>query len=450
LHSRARKLIIATLLNTGDINMKLEDFKAIIAVNPQTKFKFDLGESGHSFSQSPDVTGVITFDSWGNDSVIWAAVAGYDHLLSFSVRDIEVYKEGEKPVKEQTPFEKAGYTKDTKFKFIGEDGEFEQGETVWLERDDGTSCPKFTNGKRSEYLIAVSESGLDVEPITEPKKLKFPCCVPTSEIKDEETFKKILDLFVANGATKAEMMYSSVRSWANFGVDHDKETMFYDYIVSYSDDDDEDEVTVYKVEDLLATISGEETTEPSYKTGDLVEIIACKCGHAFDIGEIVRLTHDHGEGSWKAEKLDGSDWWAIGAEVEFVLSKTQQTPVENKQDISISNVEVGDLVEVITLGCLDPSIVSIGDVANVIRVDSDRIWSKAEHWTHQQTLHDTAIPESLKFASTVEVKEVVKEPLVTVLKDVTYKVIIKGYDITLSQDELNELVSELKGFEDYE
>ncbi len=36
------------------------------------------------------------------------------------------------------------------------------------------------------------------------KEIKFPCCVATSEIKYEKTFKKILDLFVANGAKRYE------------------------------------------------------------------------------------------------------------------------------------------------------------------------------------------------------------------------------------------------------
>lgn len=52
----------------------------------------------------------------------------------------------------KTPFELAGYTKDTKFKFVGLDEEYEQGEILWLHTDDGTNTPKFTNGVEHKCL----------------------------------------------------------------------------------------------------------------------------------------------------------------------------------------------------------------------------------------------------------------------------------------------------------
>lgn len=52
-----------------------------------------------------------------------------------------------------TPFEAAGYTKDTKFKLLKPFGKFQSaGVTVWLKSDDGSDCPWFTDGKSEEPL----------------------------------------------------------------------------------------------------------------------------------------------------------------------------------------------------------------------------------------------------------------------------------------------------------
>ena len=45
-----------------------------------------------------------------------------------------------------TPFEAAGYTKDTVFRVTTDDEGFDLGTLVKLEKDDGTSCPLFGNG----------------------------------------------------------------------------------------------------------------------------------------------------------------------------------------------------------------------------------------------------------------------------------------------------------------
>ena len=54
--------------------------------------------------------------------------------------ELEVYEE---PNKELTPFEKAGYTKDAKFKVLGNWGSLKKGDIVTLDEDDGTICPRF-------------------------------------------------------------------------------------------------------------------------------------------------------------------------------------------------------------------------------------------------------------------------------------------------------------------
>lgn len=58
-----------------------------------------------------------------------------------------------------TPFEKAGYTKDTKFRVIHEDPchGIETGDIVWLSEDDDTTLPEFTNGKSFRYFSFLPE-----------------------------------------------------------------------------------------------------------------------------------------------------------------------------------------------------------------------------------------------------------------------------------------------------
>ncbi len=46
-----------------------------------------------------------------------------------------------------TPFEKAGYTKDSKFRVMRDTFHFVEGDTVWLDWDDGSNYPMFTDGK---------------------------------------------------------------------------------------------------------------------------------------------------------------------------------------------------------------------------------------------------------------------------------------------------------------
>ena len=48
----------------------------------------------------------------------------------------------------QTPYQEKGYTKNSLFKFVGEDGQFAQGELVKLHYDDGDDCPDFKSISR--------------------------------------------------------------------------------------------------------------------------------------------------------------------------------------------------------------------------------------------------------------------------------------------------------------
>ena len=54
--------------------------------------------------------------------------------------ELEVYEE---PNKDLTPFEKAGYTKDTKFRVLRDYDYLKKGDIVTLAEDDGFRCPWF-------------------------------------------------------------------------------------------------------------------------------------------------------------------------------------------------------------------------------------------------------------------------------------------------------------------
>ena len=54
-----------------------------------------------------------------------------------------------------TPFEKAGYTKDTKFRVLNNGAEeygIYEGDIVWLHGDDGSTSPAFTS-RRGLYVL---------------------------------------------------------------------------------------------------------------------------------------------------------------------------------------------------------------------------------------------------------------------------------------------------------
>ena len=82
-----------------------------------------------------------------------------------------------------TPFEKAGYTKDTKFRVLNCFGTLEKGDIVTLDEDDGTVAPKFkTEDGRRDWLYLPNtaedvgvEEELEVyeEPKSDPKKYEY-------------------------------------------------------------------------------------------------------------------------------------------------------------------------------------------------------------------------------------------------------------------------------------
>lgn len=65
-----------------------------------------------------------------------------------------------------TPFEAAGYTKDTVFRVCAADEAFPLGTLVKLEKDDGTNCPLFVSGTDTAYVLLSS-----LEYVSGPRKI---------------------------------------------------------------------------------------------------------------------------------------------------------------------------------------------------------------------------------------------------------------------------------------
>lgn len=84
-----------------------------------------------------------------------------------------------------TPFEDAGYTKDTKFKVIDDsDVDFKLGEIVWLEEDDGTTLPLFTNEEDTMGYMHFGGDSPDLEVYEEePEQIQL----------TEEGYKNVTD-----------------------------------------------------------------------------------------------------------------------------------------------------------------------------------------------------------------------------------------------------------------
>jgi hypothetical protein len=69
-----------------------------------------------------------------------------------------------------TPFEEAGFNRNTKFRVVAPWGEYSVGTIVWLHEDDGSTSPKFTDGKGDYEYYCIPEEGdseFDLEVYTE-------------------------------------------------------------------------------------------------------------------------------------------------------------------------------------------------------------------------------------------------------------------------------------------
>lgn len=103
-----------------------------------------------------------------------------------------------------TPFEQAGYTEHTLFKFVGNCGEYERGTLVKLHHDDGTNCPLFERavnpGEDTEYLILPGNRAADLEVYIQPQQF---------EISDDFMYVSDVDGLETDIKVSTDDLYSS-------------------------------------------------------------------------------------------------------------------------------------------------------------------------------------------------------------------------------------------------
>jgi hypothetical protein len=148
------------------------------------------------------------------------------------------------------------------------------------------------------------------ESVTLKPKLKFPCCIATSEIKDEDTLKEVQKLFQENGAELEETSWRTLQNYDYYGVDYDKEVRFWNNKDSYSGTEDESEVTVYTLEDLFPETEEETVVDSAPWTewcgeGDIPDL-----GSDFELkfrdGDI-EICKDDIASTWRWEHCDDRD-----------------------------------------------------------------------------------------------------------------------------------------------
>lgn len=247
-------------------------------------------------------------------------------------------------------------------------------------------------------------------------RIKFPCCVPMSEIKDQETFDKIFALFIANGAGEYETDWEDNKDYGYnyFGVDYDKDTVFYGCVESYSFNDEEDEVTAYSVAELLGSVPKEEAPVTPVVTE--VPVIAL-----LPVGTEVQIAKD-------------SEW--------YYGDEFSSNPKDVKGTIA-SNTHSHD-----TDGFVYYVKWSNGST-NSYKLTDLVLWNEATEAPPQEAITERLEDNpSAGIDLSKEASSSTTEPLVSIVKDVTYHVSIKGTLFTFTQDEINEITEELLGFSD--
>lgn len=229
------------------------------------------------------------------------------------------------------------------------------------------------------------------------KEIKFPCCVPTSEIKDAKTLLALVTLFEANGATVYDGVdcaggheFDRVDSWDYFGVSlragSTFRTDFYDDFEDYNQTGLSSEITLYPVANLL----GEEV-----KTPDNEDWIEWKGGEIPPVAE----------GTVVDVKF--RDW-------------EEDTDVSHVYSWLHSEFEDSDII---AYRIHKPSVASQEAIA-------ERLEDKPS--------------VGIDLAKEGSDKTVVA--LVSITQEVKYTVVIKDTTFTFTQDELDALTEELLGF----
>jgi len=309
--------------------------------------------------------------------------------------------------------------------------------------------------------------------------IKFPCVVNIKGFT-EDLVINLTNAFVELGVTVYEDTDTNNHTaWKYYGVNSRNKTAFWDYLSDYYDYEDEYKVTEYTYDEVMAfgnNTEEEEVTvftpsigqpEPQYKAGDIVEITESLYGHDFEIGDHVRLVHTSDNLTWRAEYLDGSDYWHIDADefklvtpagdaaeassnddtatlepIEYEGSGSGETVSNQSVGASVTTKQVfslGDEVEVVEgsrwVGAGMKGVIEKINAHDIekdrepyrINFDGKKIWVNG----YQLKLVNSAVG--------LVVPEEVCATAINITANVSFTVKIKGQEFTLDKDEIQEL-----------
>ena len=96
-----------------------------------------------------------------------------------------------------------------------------------------------------------------------------------------------------------------------------------------------------------------------FKVGDKVIVTKCINGHEFRTGEVVRLTSGESR-SWRAEKLDGSEWWHVDVgeiqPMEKTMDNLQEGDVLINSGLDYKRIVEGQIGSLIVVKDTDDNV----------------------------------------------------------------------------------------------
>lgn len=284
------------------------------------------------------------------------------------------------------------------------------------------SCPTW----KDTQVIYEQCMPVYIKPYVEPEavtpNIKFPCCVPTSGIRDAEALLALVALFEANGATVYDGIdcgggheFDRVDNWNYFGVSlraggNTFRTDFYDDLEDYDQSDNPSKIAVYSVAELLGLVA---------KGGPVAEVPPLLA--LFAIGTEVKIAKDS----------------------KFYRCGDEYSPPNTKGRVAGNSSIDGD--EFCYLVKWD------NGTRNSYRLNDLVLWDENTSVASQEAITDVSDSKpGVGIDSDTSGYKEPTEPLMSIVKDVKYTVTIKGIDFTFTQDQVNDLVSGLEGFVDYD
>ena len=315
----------------------------------------------------------------------------------------------------------------SKIKVLSPSVYFKTGDIIMLTEDDYTEMPWFRGGSRVREPFPIIDCQWEhykeeEKGVTSATKVEFPCCVPTSEIKDAKTLLALVALFEANGATVYDGVscgggheFDRVDSWDYFGVSlracgntfgNTFRTDFYDDLEDYDQSDNPSKIPVRSVAELVGLVANDVID----KDEGWVEWNGGKC--PVTKGTVIDVKFRGGETTIGISA--NMYYWEDGY---YDLHRDDNDRMATHWDIDGSE---GDIV---AYRLHTPSVASQEAI-------TERLEDSPSVGIDYSVMGSTASTE----------------PLITITQEVKYTVVIKGNTFTFTQDELDALTEEMLGF----